>query len=84
MLLEMINGFDEDYQRVGTGEDDDLFWRLKRIPEVEVVSMRNKALQYHLDHPRKDRVEDAKVNLDLLRKKMKEPGYICKNGLKRL
>lgn len=83
MLLEKINGFDEDYQRVGTGEDDDLCWRVKRVSNVEIVSIRNKALQYHLDHPRKDRVEDATFNMMLMKKKMKEPGYFCRNGIKK-
>ena len=48
--LIAINGFDEDYVRPAYGEDADLDWRFRKIG-MKHFSMRNLAVQYHLDHP---------------------------------
>lgn len=83
-LLEKINGFDEDYCRAGSGEDDDIFFRVNRVENVKIISVRNRALQYHLFHSRGNREDDTIFNLLLLMEKKKNDGYKCKNGLEKL
>ena len=48
--LISINGFDEQYDGPGCGEDSDIQFRLSLIG-VHGKSMRNLAVQYHLHHP---------------------------------
>jgi cellulose synthase/poly-beta-1,6-N-acetylglucosamine synthase-like glycosyltransferase len=45
-----VNGFNEEYEAPGTGEDTDLDLRLKRSG-VRVRVFRNRMIQYHLAHP---------------------------------
>ncbi len=75
-----INGFDEDYVTYTVGTDDDVEWRLQGIG-IEVRSIRNKAIQYHLYHRKKDRRGLADRNRELCREKMAKKLYSCKNGL---
>lgn len=49
--IRHINGFDEDYTKPAYGEDTDLVWRFK-MAGYEFFSLRNLAVEYHLDHPR--------------------------------
>jgi cellulose synthase/poly-beta-1,6-N-acetylglucosamine synthase-like glycosyltransferase len=44
-----VNGFDEDYNRAGVGEDFDIDWRLKKNG-LKVRSMKGKAIVFHLHH----------------------------------
>jgi len=44
-----INGFDEDYLLPAVGEDYDLTWRFD-LAGFKHVSLRNMAVQYHLNH----------------------------------
>jgi glycosyltransferase involved in cell wall biosynthesis len=48
--LYAINGFDEEYNGPGLGEDSDLQFRLSLIG-VHGISLRNLAIQYHVWHP---------------------------------
>ena len=48
--MEEINGFDEEYDGPGWGEDADVQYRLGLVG-VTGKSMRNVAVQYHLWHP---------------------------------
>ena len=48
--LEQINGFDEQYDGPGCGEDSDIQYRLSLIG-VKGKSLRNLAVQYHVHHP---------------------------------
>lgn len=45
-----VNGFDEEYDGPGSGEDSDLYYRLNLIG-IRGKSLRNLAIQYHLWHP---------------------------------
>ena len=47
--LLSVNGFDEDYQSAGVGEDVDIEYRLKKLG-LQLYSIRYAAIQYHLDH----------------------------------
>lgn len=79
--LLKINGFDEDY--IGYGmEDCDLEWRLRKAG-AKFVSMKGRAIQYHLWH-QKNSSDKIKLNEELYNIKKSEGKYICKNGLKKL
>lgn len=81
--LIAINGYDEDYIRAGVGEDDDIEWRLKENG-LQKKSMKNKAIVYHLHHPRTYSNEGVDKNNDLLNTKKKLNHIRCLNGLKLL
>lgn len=78
-----INGFDEDYVKAGIGEDTDIEWRLRESGS-RFVSVKFKAIQYHLHH--KANYSDVEVNhnINILNNKKKEKHIICRNGLKKL
>ncbi len=48
--LEEINGFDEEYDAPGCGEDSDIQFRLSLI-HVKHKLLRHQAIQFHLYHP---------------------------------
>lgn len=79
--LMRINGFDEDYKHPATGEDADLLWRLQGVG-VNIRSVRNLAVQYHLWHKSTWRHDEG--NLSLMARNQANHQYICKNGLKKL
>ncbi len=74
-----INGFDEEYVRPAVGEDADIHWRLLRAG-CEFVSVRNRAVVYHLDH--KENWTEQEENLSIMRRNMDADAYICKLGIK--
>jgi glycosyltransferase involved in cell wall biosynthesis len=78
--LEKINGFDEDFVRPGVGEDHDVEWRLKAIGATK-VSMKNKAIVYHLHHEKNSTKEDERINESLMLDKIRIQQVVCKNGL---
>jgi acetyltransferase-like isoleucine patch superfamily enzyme/GT2 family glycosyltransferase len=77
--LESINGFDEDYEKSGFGEDSDIDWRLQ-ANGYTLKSVRNLAIVYHIDHP----LGDNSQNKDLYLQKVKEHHVRCLNGLEKL
>jgi len=80
-LLE-INGFDEDYIKPGVGEDVDIEWRLKALG-LQMKSMKNKAIVYHVYHPRSYSEDGVQFNYRLLAKKQKENQHRCLNGIEK-
>ncbi|MBK7446673.1 MAG: glycosyltransferase [Ignavibacteria bacterium] len=76
-LLEKINGFDENYEGPGLGEDSAIEYRL-RLAGAEFRSVRNLAVQYHLYHPKTK--EDEK-NMKYFTEVKQSKNYFCKNGL---
>jgi GT2 family glycosyltransferase len=81
-LME-VNGFDEDYVYAGVGEDVDIEWRLlayglKRVP------IKNKAIVYHIYHPRTYSQTDIKKNYDLLHEKRITRHVKCLNGIEKI
>lgn len=82
-LLLKINGYDEDY--VGYGcEDMDIELRAIRAGG-KVVSMKNKAIVYHLWHEeKKDRNEEAQINYKRFLEVKASNNYKCKNGIEKL
>jgi len=80
--LLKINGFDEDYQKPGVGEDVDIEWRLKAIG-LQMKSMKNKAIVYHVCHPRSYSEDGVQFNYKLLAKKQKSNQFECLNGIEK-
>lgn len=76
-LILKINGFDEDYEAIGVGEDDDIYMRLKKVEGLKFLSIRNRAIQYHLWHFRNP-IENNNRELFL---KKKQGDFFCENGL---
>ena len=76
-LMEKINGFDENYEGPGIGEDTDIEYRL-RLAGAEFFSVRNLAVQYHIYHKK---TAENSANLEYFEKIKKEGKYFCKNGL---
>lgn len=77
IVLEKINGFDENYEGPGLGEDSDIEYRMRLIG-VKFRSIRNLAVQYHIYHPKT--IESDK-NMEYYRKVTASKEYFCKNGL---
>lgn len=79
--LLAINGFDERYEAPSIGEDSDVQFRLE-LNGVEIKSLNNIAVQYHLFH---DMLERSKTNLALFEQVKKSKEAITKFGaLKKL
>lgn len=76
-LLEKINGFDENYEGPGLGEDSDIEFRL-RLTGVKFKSVRNLAVQYHLYHGKT--VEEPK-NMKYFNEMKKRKEFFCRKGL---
>ncbi len=75
-----VNGFDEDYDRAGVGEDFDIDWRLKKLG-LKVRSMKSKAIVYHLFHkPNYNNADTEHVEKLMAAKKLIGKLY-CINGL---
>ena len=73
-----INGFDEDYLLPAVGEDYDLTWRFNAAG-YNHVSVRNLAIQYHLQH--KENWVNQEENMEICRKKQLDNKFVCENGL---
>jgi GT2 family glycosyltransferase len=81
--LQEINGYDEDYISAGVGEDVDIEWRLK-ASGLKMVSTKNKAIVYHLYHPKGYSDDSVQANYKLLHKKQEEGNIRCLNGIDKL
>ncbi len=77
--LIAINGFDERYEAPSIGEDSDLQYRLE-LNGVQIKSLNNIAIQYHLYHKILPRKEE---NLKLFKKVKSESNSFTKHGIKK-
>lgn len=75
-----INGFDENYILPAVGEDADLSWRFE-MAGFSHFSLRNLAVQYHLDH--KENWQDQSHNLAYMRQCQTAKKYFCDNGIQK-
>lgn len=73
-----VNGFDEEYDGPGSGEDSDLYFRLN-LAGVRGKSLRNLAIQYHLWHPPTKTLERTYLRFLETKKRGKAQ---CASGLK--
>lgn len=78
--FEKINGFDETYQLPAEGEDVDPSWRFRGMG-IELKSCRNNANIIHLYHPKRFSEKEGKINQAIMKERMEEKAYVCKNGL---
>ena len=74
-----INGFDEDYQLPGYGEDTDIEWRLV-ANGIRLQFIKYQAIQYHLHH--KLNYTDTLQNESLMIRKKQENKIFCHSGIK--
>lgn len=75
-----VNGFDEDYNCAGVGEDFDIDWRLKK-QGLKVRSMKGKAIVFHLYHkPNYDPSVTEYVEKLMIQKKAIGKSF-CVNGI---
>lgn len=76
--LEAVNGFDEDYQSPGIGEDADIDWRFQaagfRLKNIKFL-----VPLYHLWHPRGYTVSDE--NIQRLAQRQRSGDFVCTRGL---
>lgn len=78
-----VNGFDENLPYAPNRDDTDLEWRLVQAG-YKLKSCKYCANLLHLNHPRTDREEEEKVNMEIIRKKQHDGEYITKNGIYKL
>lgn len=78
-----INGFDEEYQNAGVGEDVDIEWRLL-AHGLRRESIKNKAIVYHLYHPRGYGQEGVQENYAKLKSKQVSNQVRCLHGIETL
>lgn len=78
--LVAINGFDEDYVKAGFGEDVDVEWRLLSNG-LELQSLKNKAIVYHLHHKENYSTSDIEYNRNIYTEKRSKGIAYCVNGL---
>jgi glycosyltransferase involved in cell wall biosynthesis len=72
-----INGFDERYEAPSIGEDSDVEYRL-RLCGIEIKSLNNIAVQYHLYHKLQKRPQQ---NLKLFEEVKKSGEYFTRYGI---
>jgi glycosyltransferase involved in cell wall biosynthesis len=78
-----INGFDEDYTFPGGGEDSDIEWRLKKLENIEFVSVRFLCIVYHLWHNERFNKEKELLSTAFMNQKIQLGYLFCKNGLQK-
>ncbi|MEA1917397.1 MAG: glycosyltransferase, partial [Campylobacterota bacterium] len=78
-----INGFDEDYTQPTVGEDIDLGWRFIGMG-IQLRSVRQVAVVYHLWHKKNFDTSTIKENDKILLKNFEVNRYVCLNGLEKL
>lgn len=79
-LLENINGFNEDYQAPGRGEDSDIAFRLE-LSGARLYPIRYSAIVYHLYHPA---TKEGRENKEIYESVVSSRNPVCRNGLKKL
>jgi glycosyltransferase involved in cell wall biosynthesis len=79
-IMLNINGFDEDYEITGYGEDSDIEWRILKAG-FKFKNLKFHVVQYHLFHERIDREEHTSISRALYNFKKEAGAFFCKNGL---
>jgi len=82
--LLSINGFDEDYNFTGGGEDSDIEWRLEALKNLTFYSMKFDAIVYHLYHVDRFTPEMEQKNNLVLEKKITQNNFFCINGIQKI
>jgi GT2 family glycosyltransferase len=80
---DKINGFDEDYEITGYGEDCDIEWRMLK-QGFSFLHLKYRAIQFHLFHERPNREDQTAISRKLFNKKKQEGISFCKNGITKI
>lgn len=77
-LLLRINGFDENYEGAGVGEDTDIEYRLRLI-NANFKSVRNLAVVFHMYHTK---TKENSINYEYFHSNVKTKNVsYCENGI---
>lgn len=76
--LEQLNGFNEDYEHPGIGEDTDLQWRLEQS-NFSITDAKFLAILFHLHHERNYGLSEK--NLEIFQRTQSERCVVTRNGL---
>ena len=79
-LLEQVNGFNEEYQAPGLGEDSDIAFRVELVG-ARLATLRYLAVLYHLYHPV---TVVGEVNKRIFERVIAAREAVCRRGLKYL
>ena len=79
-LLEKINGFNEEYQAPGLGEDSDIAYRLELVG-ARLITLRYLAVLYHLYHPV---IPIGEENKRIYERMVSAQEVVCRHGLQKL
>lgn len=82
-VILAINGFDEDYEITGYGEDCDIEWRILKAG-FKFKNFKFHSVQFHLYHERHEREEQTAMSRALYHQKRADGLIKCKNGLTKL
>lgn len=77
--LETVNGFNEEFESPGIGEDADIEWRLE-MAGFHIKNIKFLATVYHLHHPRSYSV--ARRNEELMATTRAAGEFFCRRGLR--
>lgn len=80
--LQAVNGFDEDYEITGFGEDVDIEWRILKQGFL-FLNMKFHAIQFHLYHERPEREDQTAISKKICFDKKSIGITFCENGLKK-
>ena len=80
-IIYKINGFNEEYQSPGVGEDSDLEWRFKKV-NAKYIALKNTVVEYHLWHSTSGSYTFEKNSNIYFESKNKNQWY-TKNGIKK-
>ena len=79
-IIKTVNGFDEDYEITGYGEDCDIEWRMKKAG-FKFIDLKFHVIQFHLYHERPEREDQTAISRKMYHEKMELGAVFCKNGL---
>lgn len=78
-IIYKINGFNEEFEAPGVGEDSDLEWRFKKIG-AKYISLKYILIEYHLWH-KESGTHDTNKNFKIMGKNIKENNWFAKKGI---
>jgi len=81
--LQAINGFDEDYEMTGYGEDCDIEWRIQQAG-FSFFNLKHHAIQFHLNHDRPGREDQTAISRAMFNLKKEKGITFCLNGLNKI
>lgn len=78
-IIYKINGFNEEYESPGVGEDSDLEWRFEKV-NAKYIALKNTIIQYHLWHKTSGK-HDSSINYKIMNQNIKNNKLYATNGI---